>query len=179
MSAEGASLKGGVGACSPRKCLLLGPQKCHFLFLQGEVSWIKTWKNANYSVTLLFICQPLVYWYKCILDLCIINCKCGYSKRARRLPLRQENSETRLSIFTFLSLCDVEYCQRGQPLLTYSAWKRGFQSLHAAKTAFGSAGWHKCLDHHRCDDWVLNSPIKMNSAIFTQFSFRKIAAIIR
>ena len=30
-----------------------------------------------------------------------------------------------------------------------------------------------------CDDWVLNSHIKMNSAIFTQFSFRKIAAIIR
>ena len=29
------------------------------------------------------------------------------------------------------------------------------------------------------DGWVLNSHIKMNSAIVTQFSFRKIAAIIR
>ena len=34
----------------------------------------------------------------------------------------------------------VEYRQRGQPLLTHSAAsKRGFESLHAAKTAFGSA----------------------------------------
>ena len=35
----------------------------------------------------LFICQPLVLLHICILDLCIINCKCGYRKRARRLPL--------------------------------------------------------------------------------------------
>ena len=73
----------------------------------------------------------------------------------------------------------VEYCQRGQPLLTHSASKVGFQSLHVAKTAFDSAGLHKCLDHHRCHDWVLNSHINMNSVIFTSFSFRKIAAIIR
>ena len=39
-----------------------------------------------------------------------------------------------------LALVCEEYCQRGEPLLTHSASKSGFQSLHAAKTAFGSAG---------------------------------------
>ena len=42
-----------------------------------------------------------------------------------------------------LVLVCVEYCKRGQLLLTHSASKRGFQSLHAAKTAFGSVGRHR------------------------------------
>ena len=33
--------------------------------------------------------------------------------------------------------------ERGQLLLTHSASKRGFQSLHAAKTAFASVGRHR------------------------------------
>ena len=38
-----------------------------------------------------------------------------------------------------LVLVYVEYRQRGQPLLTQSSSKRGFQCLHATKTAFSSA----------------------------------------
>ena len=47
------------GERSPRTFLLLGPRKCHVL--QGKVSEIKARKTANYyySVTLLFICDPL------------------------------------------------------------------------------------------------------------------------
>ena len=56
-------------------------------------------------------------------------------KRARRLP-RRENLET--NFVNILVLVYVEYCQRGQPLLTHSASKRGFQSLHAVKTAFAA-----------------------------------------
>ena len=49
-------------------------------------------------------------------------------KRATQLPLRQENSETTLSNIHILRLVLVymEYFQRGQPLLTHSASKRGF-----------------------------------------------------
>ena len=62
--------------------------------------------QANYSVTLLFLCQPtwvlLMYVY---IDSVFINCKCGQGKRARRLPSRRKNSETTLSISTRLCLC--------------------------------------------------------------------------
>ena len=67
----------------------------------------------------------------------------SYRKRARRLPLRRENLETNFVNIHILVLVYVECCQRGQALLTHSASKRGFQSLHAAKTVFGSAGWHR------------------------------------
>ena len=67
----------------------------------------------------------------------------SYRKRARRLPLRRENLATNFVNIHILVLVYVEYCQRGRALLTHSASKRGFQSPHAAKTAFGSAGWHR------------------------------------
>ena len=62
----------------------------------------------------------------------------------------QEKGET--SLFTLeefgnyfvnihsLVLVYVEYCQRGQPLVTHSTSRRGFQPLDAAKTVFCSAG---------------------------------------
>ena len=73
-----------------------------------------------------------VYWTRFI-----INCKCGYRKRARIYDEKIRKLDCQYHI---LVLVYVEYCQRGQPLLTHSAPKRGFQSLHAAKTALGSAG---------------------------------------
>ena len=62
----------------------------------------------------------------------------------------QEKGET--SLFTLeefgiyfvnihsLVLVYVEYCQRGQQLVTLSAPRTGFQPLDAAKTVFCSAG---------------------------------------
>ena len=55
-------------------------------------------------------------------------------------PFRTVKFENYIVNIRILVLVYVEYCQRGKPLLTYSASKRGFQSLHAAKTTFGSAG---------------------------------------
>ena len=55
----------------------------------------------------------------------------SYTKRARRLPLRRENLETNFVNIHILVLVYVEYCQRGQLLVTHSASKRSFQSLHA------------------------------------------------
>ena len=88
---------------------------------------IKAWKNANYSVTLLFICQPtwvlLMYVY---VDSVFINCKCGYRKRARRLPSRRKNSETTLSIL--LCLCIRKWLQGVKRSSLWIAL-RGFRSF--------------------------------------------------
>ena len=70
-------------------------------------------ENANFSLTLLFICQPfvlLIYVY--ISRLLVINCKCGYRKKARRLPLRRKFGNYFVNI-PILVLVYVEYCQSG------------------------------------------------------------------
>ena len=85
----------------------------------------------------------------------------------RRLPLRWENSETRLSIsMHILVLVYVKYCQRGQPLLTYSTSKRDFSPSMPLKLR-SAAQVDTCLDHHRCDDWVLNSYILRIVSVFS------------
>ena len=71
----------------------------------------------------------------CIL---VINCKCGNRKKVRRLPLQREFGNYFVNI-TILALVYVEHCQSGSLIVL----RRGvFESLHAAKTAFGCAGGH-------------------------------------
>ena len=47
--------------------------------------------------------------------------------------------------------------ERGQLLLTHSTSKRGFQSLHAAKTAFGSVGRHRIGEQSDTSDILSKS----------------------
>ena len=91
----------------------------------GKFHKSKHEKNSNYSVTLLSICQPLVPWLQ---------------EKGETSPFKTGKFGSYFVNIHILVLVYVEYCQRGQPLLTHSAWKRGFQSFHAAKTVFGSAG---------------------------------------
>jgi len=70
-------------------------------------------ENANFSLTLLFICQLfqlLMYVY--ISRILVINCKCGDRKKARRLPLRRKFGNYFVNI-PILVLVYVEYFQSG------------------------------------------------------------------
>ena len=105
--------------------VLLGARKCHFPCFPGRrvinQSMKKRWLFSN----------------------------CFYRKRVRRLPLRRENSETTLSISTFLCLCMWSIAKEDSLSSLILLRRRVFQSLHATKTAFSSAGWHRIGE--RCD----------------------------
>ena len=119
--------------------LFLAPQRCHFPFLPGRSfinqSMKKSLLFSNFVLYLsAFGTDISVYWTRFI-----INCECEYRKRARLYDGKIRKLDCQYHI---LVLVYVEYCQRGQPLreplLTHSAPKMVFQSLHAAKTVFAA-----------------------------------------
>ena len=134
-SAEGLTLWQGPGTYFRRKCLFWGPRKCHFPWYPGGSVINHSMKEANYSVILLSICQPLVL----LNDVSVYQFSVLWlQEKGKTSPFKKWNLET-TDFVNILVLKYVENCQWGQPILTHSASNRGFQSFHAAKTAFGSA----------------------------------------
>ena len=82
----------------------LGARKCHYPCFPGGSFINQSMKKrsvfSNFVVYLSTFGNTDISVYQCI-----INCNCFYRKRVRHLPLRRENSETTLSISTFLCMC--------------------------------------------------------------------------